>query len=456
MPSPVPYSRFITQNGASVTQDGPWTVTKSSSEIECRSALEPSYNIKFEVNVSIPANLIGNSNTITYDWTYNAAFGSGVKPRGTSLSISSYVGYNSYVDSIPSDDLDELIATRQTWINSPFSHSGSTSVVQYGDPTTGYVSIIIDFSFSRELNSDVDYFMKGASFRLTNGPASTTSISTTTSTTHTSSHLSLNSSSISSAGNSARSSSQIASGTPIISVGGDGQTYSIVGGVTVGHSSYSDSATSKRIPTIVGAVIGAALILSTLLFFWFRARRKRYQQRIGSSPSLGYNRSLVSPWTKQRSEVEADKAPRFTNPRLSIEPMDNTNLAMTTITAQPDTQDDRHANEPRPLSVMLTVFTTDAPPPAYASAHSPTQFSHNSLMFSNEPRAGDADDSALSLWAQENRTYITARLEAKLVAAGYSPSTDPDLVTEEQWEERWGVTKLELTRMRMLYARSQG
>ncbi|KAG9033304.1 hypothetical protein FS842_003962 [Serendipita sp. 407] len=65
-------------------------------------------------------------------------------------------------------------------------------------------------------------------------------------------------------------------------------------------------------------------------------------------------------------------------------------------------------------------------------------------------------DWELSRWAQENRAYITPRLKAKLVAARYLPTTNPDSITEEEWERRWGVTKLELTRMRMLYSRSDG
>jgi len=44
-------------------------------------------------------------------------------------------------------------------------------------------------------------------------------------------------------------------------------------------------------------------------------------------------------------------------------------------------------------------------------------------------------------------------LEARLVAAGYIPTDDPDSVTEEEWRENHGITKLELLQMRALYSR---
>ncbi|KAG8807378.1 hypothetical protein FRC17_004489 [Serendipita sp. 399] len=133
-------------------------------------------------------------------------------------------------------------------------------------------------------------------------------------------------------------------------------------------------------------------------------------------------------------------------------------------------------------SIARTALSgTEAPPPAYTSptvlrvnvlqslhqlpyenprpaAAAPSTVESDTIPTRASSSVGGAfvnADSGLSQWARENRSYVTEKLEMKLDAAGYVPSDDPDNITEEEWKCEWGVTKLELTRMRALYARTQ-
>ncbi|KIM26113.1 hypothetical protein M408DRAFT_330708 [Serendipita vermifera MAFF 305830] len=59
----------------------------------------------------------------------------------------------------------------------------------------------------------------------------------------------------------------------------------------------------------------------------------------------------------------------------------------------------------------------------------------------------------LTNWFRANRASITDEMEQRLVAAGYMPSNNPDDLTEEEWETKFGITKFELIRLREIYAR---
>ncbi|KAG8832977.1 hypothetical protein FRC18_004333 [Serendipita sp. 400] len=133
------------------------------------------------------------------------------------------------------------------------------------------------------------------------------------------------------------------------------------------------------------------------------------------------------------------------------------------------------------VGTTLTGTGTEAPPPTYIAPSalgisfpplstlqisgaprplpSPSVLESESQLGTSSTSSGHnliATSTSLSQWARENRSYITGKLEMKLNAAGYVPSDDPDNIDEEKWRREWGVTKLELTRMRLLYARMQG
>ena len=74
---------------------------------------------------------------------------------------------------------------------------------------------------------------------------------------------------------------------------------------------------------------------------------------------------------------------------------------------------------------------------------------------SSSPSGVTGGESRLSQWAREHREFISEKLEAKLDAAGYMPADNPDSMTETEWMDTWGVTKLELRRLKALFAERQ-
>jgi hypothetical protein len=61
---------------------------------------------------------------------------------------------------------------------------------------------------------------------------------------------------------------------------------------------------------------------------------------------------------------------------------------------------------------------------------------------------------ALADFARANRNLISYDLEAKLAAAGYLPTDDPDNLSEQEWITKYNVTVQELESLRRLYYRS--
>ncbi|KIM29170.1 hypothetical protein M408DRAFT_119639 [Serendipita vermifera MAFF 305830] len=68
-----------------------------------------------------------------------------------------------------------------------------------------------------------------------------------------------------------------------------------------------------------------------------------------------------------------------------------------------------------------------------------------------EPPPVYATSRALSVWANTNRAAVSEDMESKLLSAGYMPGDDPDVYTEEEWKKSYGITRLELVRLRKLY-----
>jgi len=55
--------------------------------------------------------------------------------------------------------------------------------------------------------------------------------------------------------------------------------------------------------------------------------------------------------------------------------------------------------------------------------------------------------TVLARWARANRNAITEDMEAKLLEARYMPGDDPDILSEDEWQTRYGLTRLELRRL---------
>jgi hypothetical protein len=138
-------------------------------------------------------------------------------------------------------------------------------------------------------------------------------------------------------------------------------------------------------------------------------------------------------------------------------------------------------NSGRPISIHSSSFSAipDYPPPIYGLEESvrqdrtrPPSFATELVRFASTSRAPPPSFSPepvqvtstsatlppsfsaeLARYASANRDVINESLEAKLHAAGYLPSDDPNDLTPEQWRNEHGVTRLELNRLKNLYAR---
>lgn len=90
----------------------------------------------------------------------------------------------------------------------------------------------------------------------------------------------------------------------------------------------------------------------------------------------------------------------------------------------------------RPMSAASSTAPRGASPPVYGSS-----------VYAYGNAGGP-----LATWANANRAFITEDLESKLASAGFLPSDNPDDLTEEEWTSQFGLTKLEVLRLRKLYA----
>ncbi|KAG8812669.1 hypothetical protein FRC17_001910 [Serendipita sp. 399] len=132
----VPYSEFQTPDNALTESGGTWTYQRSSSEVYCNT------------------------------FSYHFKWASDQVPAGYPLSAQLAVGSSSNTDSFVSSDPAQL------WIDNPilgdpFTHSGTTSALRSADGSTGYIPIILDFTFPRPPPSRCYWFLVARSFRIT-------------------------------------------------------------------------------------------------------------------------------------------------------------------------------------------------------------------------------------------------------------------------------------------------
>ncbi|KAG8806842.1 hypothetical protein FRC17_004770, partial [Serendipita sp. 399] len=126
----------------------------------------PSYSTKYLANVSIPLSQYRSASSLDYTFSYHFKWASDQVPAGYPLSAQLAVGSSSNTDSFVSSDAAQL------WIDNPilgdpFTHSGTTSVLRSADGSTGYIPIILDFSFPRPPPSRCYWFLVTRSFRIT-------------------------------------------------------------------------------------------------------------------------------------------------------------------------------------------------------------------------------------------------------------------------------------------------
>ncbi|KAG8832154.1 hypothetical protein FRC17_001906, partial [Serendipita sp. 399] len=260
----------------------------------------------------------GDADVLYYDWSYMVAWAADDVPQGgLTLTAHSSVGTSSYSDTFTSDNITEMLTTRQTWIGDPFIHSGSSAVAKYGDPTIGYLPIIIELSYPRQPSTSIDYFMKAASLNITGTTAPTTSRRTSVSSTFSTSpssaltqHTTIPTSSDPRNSTIASSPSTSDSFLLTVAVGSDGQVYTtlIDGGASVGTLPPTE-ATKRTSSAIIGAVTGGVcLLLILFLLLWLHIRRKRRHRDLSAALPSPHDINLLSPWSYPpgRSLVSSD------------------------------------------------------------------------------------------------------------------------------------------------------
>ena len=236
------------------------------------------------------------------------------------------------------------------------------------------------------------------------------------------------------------------------------------------------SASSTRGPskkTSIGAVVGpivgvVVLIFFAGLFFLYRRRKSskrralvelttpinnndmsRFEDSMPSPPPLRAHESLITPWSMP-FRPDPSPIPTITPPTAKYPPTPAS------------------ATSSSHLQQAFTNATgsTFSRPPAYEanpssdSSHGNSSWATTSRPFSSRNNLSGApgtspEGTALSQWARAHRGFISKKLEAKLDAAGYVPTDNPDSMTENEWMQTWGVTKLELGRLKALFAERQ-
>lgn len=436
----ISYQDFQTSNGAFANDGGPWMVYRSylddincgaRQDAWCRdyayclacwvfpSSSQPSYTVSLFTNISFELDRFGNASQLDYEWKYAPWWGSSKSEVGSDLVMKSAVGDQQYTDTLKVGNWSLLQGTGQGWDGTPFSHTGTAALLTNAEKTVGYLQVAINVTFPRQPAEYINYYVKGASLKIT------------TPTT-----------------------------TPL----------------PPGNTPGSPPAAKSNTGAIVGAVLGAVamIILAVIGFLIFRRRQKRQEGQLhdDAAPS---RRSALHPTPfppmQQNPVASTSNDTRFIIPSggpVMTPASDQGSLLMSTSAAEhaallPQRQtvvvspefsntNSSGANGFRHSNSAYTAYTNDTPP-AYIGPTSPRppQSTVDSGTLSVTGMGGTS--MSLAQFAQENRGVIPEDLEAKLLRAGYTPSDDPDAISEEEWRRDWGVTKLELSRLRALYQR---
>jgi cell division septation protein DedD len=310
-----------------------------------------------------------------------------------------------------------------TLLASKISHSASTSVVRGSQPGLGYIALKINITMTPLTTSHeeyLNYYVKDIGFQITtpqqNGTSSTASSSPSSSTT-----------------------------------------------VPVG--------------VVAGATIGAVALIALLVIVFLLLKRRR-QRKNADRSSLTEPVKHVDPLPHEEEGPTPVPwvAPDSAQPAAPVGMMERNNRPnisgfreyssskspRTFLNSSPDPAattsgsgtrgreiSPNSGDTPRLTSTHSTSLfssTPSDPPPTYGPEDLLRQDRAPSSLFSPE----------LARFAAANRDVINENLEARLQAAGYLPTDDPNRLTAEEWRVEYGITKLELRRLQDLYSRLVG
>ncbi|KAG8796057.1 hypothetical protein FRC17_008043, partial [Serendipita sp. 399] len=120
------------------------------------------------------------------EFSYSVNWASRLVAPGYPLTSRVHIGDGAFLDDFAADNHTELHAL-QRWGGSTFTHSGSTTTFSYGDPSMGYLGIVVGLTFPYSPTSYAEYYMKHATFKITTPLSGATSGTQSTSGTSTSS-----------------------------------------------------------------------------------------------------------------------------------------------------------------------------------------------------------------------------------------------------------------------------
>ncbi|KAG8820474.1 hypothetical protein FRC19_008851 [Serendipita sp. 401] len=196
----VSYESFQSSNGGFANDNGPWRLQRSSPEdvnsgslqpswcqdvTYCLSAWvfpsssQPSYTVSFFTKLAVNLTQYGGATALDYEWQYLPWWGSTKSVVGSSLDMKSNVGADVYTDKLQVGNFTELFTTGQGWDYAPFKHSGTINLEANAGTTTGYVRLAINLTFPRQDAEYINYYVKGASFKITTPTIPVTNSSTT-------------------------------------------------------------------------------------------------------------------------------------------------------------------------------------------------------------------------------------------------------------------------------------
>jgi hypothetical protein len=261
-------------------------------------------------------------------------------------------------------------------------------------------------------------------------------------------------------------------------------------------SSSPSSPTTVPIGVVVGSTVGAVVFITLIVIalLCFRRRRERAEGLTFTEPAnhkdpLSGEGPIQLPWVGPDSAHSAQVGMVEPNNRLTTPwtegVVSSTPSGGLLNKAAPSTglvagktsgigSGGRHPsgsnafptetppNAGRPLSVHSSSFSMPGyPPPIYGLEESvgqdrttPPSSSPELVQSASTSRAlPPVFSPELAEFANANRDVINQSLEARLQAAGYLPTDDPNDLPPEEWRNEHGVTKLELNRLKNLYAR---
>lgn len=428
MSSSVPsiaYGDFVSADQTLQDHGGPWTpqsLETPGAEVElvqgspCSSPFclccyvddaegAITFHTSYVANVSVDMARYGNSNALQFTWSFWPAFLKSGPIAGVSYPVKSQIGDAAYTDTISATDYTAFHVPGGAWdAANKISHNGTMTVVP-SSGSTAYLLLNISFALNHSNRTEtLGLYVQDINFKIS---------------------------------------------TPALDS-------------TEGTTATSPSFKEAPIGAIVGGTVGGVALLALIIFgiLWFRKREKQVTPHSEKVPIDSNGATAVPPVTPAAETPAAWQIPAAAGVQYdfangSASPPSSPSPPWTTP-ATPGSQGEQPLlAAAAPLNRSPTYVSSASMsnrPMSAASSYAPRHGSPP--VYGSSVYAYGASSNPLSTWANSNRAFITEDLESKLATAGYLPTDNPDDLTEEEWTNQFGLTKLEVLRLRKLYSGS--